>query len=116
MSPGEGQIGHPSSVLRRHDLEGSSPACILSLSVDWSPTKERTARLCRLAYLAGKANSPGEPGDSALIGIIRQSALWRLCRERHKRHTFAVRRLLAWYRDGTDIHRAIDRLSAYLGH
>jgi integrase len=32
------------------------------------------------------------------------------------RHTFAVRRLLAWYRDGTDIHRAIDLLSAYLGH
>jgi hypothetical protein len=49
-------------------------------------------------------------------GIIRQSALCRLCRSRHKRHTFAVRRLLAWYRDGTDIHRAIDLLSAYLGH
>lgn len=32
------------------------------------------------------------------------------------RHTFAVRRLLAWYRAGTDIHRAIDLLSAYLGH
>ena len=32
------------------------------------------------------------------------------------RHTFAVRRLLAWYRDGTDIHRAIDLLCAYLGH
>jgi integrase len=32
------------------------------------------------------------------------------------RHTFACRRLLAWYRDGTDIHRAIDQLSVYLGH
>jgi integrase len=32
------------------------------------------------------------------------------------RHTFAVRRLLAWYRDGTDVHKAIDLLSAYLGH
>jgi len=32
------------------------------------------------------------------------------------RHTFACRCLLGWYRDGTDIHRAIDRLSAYLGH
>lgn len=32
------------------------------------------------------------------------------------RHTFACRRLLAWYRDGTDIHRAIDQLSTYLGH
>jgi integrase len=32
------------------------------------------------------------------------------------RHTFTCRRLMAWYRDGTDIDRAIDRLSAYLGH
>jgi integrase len=32
------------------------------------------------------------------------------------RHTFACSRLLAWYRDGTDIHRAIDQLSTYLGH
>ena len=27
-----------------------------------------------------------------------------------------MRRLLAWYRDGADIHRAIDLLAAYLGH
>jgi integrase len=32
------------------------------------------------------------------------------------RHTFACRRLLAWYRDGTDIDGAIDQLSTYLGH
>jgi integrase len=32
------------------------------------------------------------------------------------RHTFACWRLLAWYRDGTDIDRAIDQLSVYLGH
>ena len=32
------------------------------------------------------------------------------------RHTFACRRLLAWYRDGTDIDQAIDKLSTYLGH
>jgi integrase len=32
------------------------------------------------------------------------------------RHTFACRRLLAWYRDGVDIDRVIDQLSAYLGH
>lgn len=32
------------------------------------------------------------------------------------RHTFACRRLLAWYREGADIHRVIDQLSAYLGH
>jgi integrase len=32
------------------------------------------------------------------------------------RHTFAVRRLLSWYREGADIHKAIDLLAAYLGH
>jgi integrase len=32
------------------------------------------------------------------------------------RHSFACRCLLRWYRDGTDIHQAIDRLSTYLGH
>ena len=32
------------------------------------------------------------------------------------RHTFACRRLLAWYRDGADIDRVIDSLSTYLGH
>jgi integrase len=32
------------------------------------------------------------------------------------RHTFACRRVTAWYRDGTDVDRVIDQLSAYLGH
>jgi integrase len=32
------------------------------------------------------------------------------------RHTLVCRRLLAWYRDGGDIDRVIDQLSAYLGH
>lgn len=32
------------------------------------------------------------------------------------RHTFAVRRLLQWHRDGEDVHRRIGQLSTYLGH
>jgi integrase len=32
------------------------------------------------------------------------------------RHTFACRRPLGWYGDGTEIDRSIDRPSAYLGH
>jgi len=32
------------------------------------------------------------------------------------RHAFAVRRLLAWYRDGVDVEQAITSLSTYLGH
>lgn len=32
------------------------------------------------------------------------------------RHTFAVRRLIAWYREGADVQRLLPQLSTYLGH
>jgi integrase len=32
------------------------------------------------------------------------------------RHTFACRRLLQWYKDGTDVEHAIASLSTYMGH
>ena len=32
------------------------------------------------------------------------------------RHTFAVNRLNAWYRDGADVQRLLPVLSTYLGH
>lgn len=32
------------------------------------------------------------------------------------RHTFAVRALLGWYRDGADVHVRVQWLSTYLGH
>jgi integrase len=32
------------------------------------------------------------------------------------RHTFAVRRLLRWYEEGTDLDRKMLALSTYLGH
>jgi integrase len=32
------------------------------------------------------------------------------------RHSFAVRRLLAWYREGVDVEQAIPSLATYLGH
>ena len=34
----------------------------------------------------------------------------------HLRHTFAVNRLIAWYRDGEDVNARIPELSVYLGH
>ena len=42
--------------------------------------------------------------------------LWRLCRDRHQRHTFAVHRLTEWYRQGADVQRLLHHLSVYLGH
>jgi len=32
------------------------------------------------------------------------------------RHTFAVHRLLAWYRDGEDINARLPALATYMGH
>lgn len=32
------------------------------------------------------------------------------------RHTFAVRRLTTWYREGVDVHARLPELSVYLGH
>jgi integrase/recombinase XerD len=32
------------------------------------------------------------------------------------RHTFACRRLLAWYEEGTDVNRMLPHLATYLGH
>jgi site-specific recombinase XerD len=32
------------------------------------------------------------------------------------RHTFAVRRLVSWYREGKDVQRLLPHLSTYLGH
>jgi len=32
------------------------------------------------------------------------------------RHTFAVRRLVAWYRDGKDVQAMLPFLATYMGH
>src|ERR1700746_3921722 len=32
------------------------------------------------------------------------------------RHTFAVRRLISWYREGKNVQRLLPHLSTYLGH
>jgi integrase/recombinase XerD len=42
-----------------------------------------------------------------------------LCRRRHNhdlRHSFAVKTLLGWYRDGGDVAARMPLLSTYLGH
>ena len=43
-------------------------------------------------------------------------ALWTLCRHRHKRHAFVVRRMLLWHAQGVDIDQAMLSLSTYVGH
>jgi site-specific recombinase XerD len=35
---------------------------------------------------------------------------------RHFRHTFAVVRLVTWYREGKNVQRLLPHLTTYLGH
>jgi integrase/recombinase XerD len=60
--------------------------------------------------------SPRAPHAANAVGIIRQSALCRLCRSRHNRHSYAVHRLTEWYRQGADVQKLLPQLSVYLGH
>jgi integrase len=49
------------------------------------------------------------------LGWLRQPGR-RLPRLYDLRHTFVCRRLLAWHRDGIDVHTTMPALSTYLGH
>jgi site-specific recombinase XerD len=40
--------------------------------------------------IQGPRKWPEEADHQVSIGIIRKAALWRLCRTRHNRHTFAL--------------------------
>lgn len=62
------------------------------------------------------ARAPPIVAPLQAVGIIGESACCRLCRARHNRHTFAVHRLVAWYREGADVQRWLPHLSVYLGH
>lgn len=48
-------------------------------------------------------------------GLLRRSPACRP-RPHDLRHSFAVRTLIGWYRDGVDVEARIPRLSTYLGH
>lgn len=54
--------------------------------------------LCARTGVSARAGSPAAP------------------RLHDLRHTFAVHRLLAWYREGADVQRYLPHLSTYLGH
>src|SRR5260370_4447863 len=49
------------------------------------------------------------------VGIERQNARYQP-RLHDLRHTFAVHRLIAWYRSGADVQRLLPGLSTHLGH
>jgi site-specific recombinase XerD len=51
-----------------------------------------------------------------LAGVRRESSARYQPRLHDLRHTFAVHRLVAWYRAGADVQRLLPHLSTYLGH
>ena len=55
----------------------------------------------------------------AFAGLVRRLGIGggpRWPRLHDLRHTFAVRRVLAWYREGVDVQMRLPELSVYLGH
>jgi integrase/recombinase XerD len=56
----------------------------------------------------------------AFVGLLDSTgittAAGRRPRAHDLRHSFAVRTLLGWYRDGADVAALLPRLSTYLGH
>ena len=51
-----------------------------------------------------------------LAGVRRESTARYQPLLHDLRHTFAVHRLIAWYRAGADVQRMLPHLSTYLGH
>ena len=50
------------------------------------------------------------------LGLERHDGAYFQPRLHDLRHTFAVHRLVAWYRQGADVQRLLPQLSTYLGH
>lgn len=85
-----------------------------------------------LAEYVDAAPASRGPGPPAFFvnrrgGVIpHQTVWWNFASRRSRagvpgrlhdlRHTFAVHRLLAWYREGADVQRLLPHLSTYLGH
>jgi site-specific recombinase XerD len=62
--------------------------------------------MARLNF-AGLRQRAGVPGRPGALSAPRLHDL---------RHSFAVNRLIAWYREGADVQRLLPQLSTYLGH
>ena len=78
--------------------------------------EKTTAGLCRIGKRQIDESGNENNGSVNEIGIIRNPACCRLCRYRHKRHSFAVGTLLRWYRSGLDPQARLLHLSTFLGH
>ena len=75
-------------------------------------------------FLTGRDGAPLRPDTVTrafgrlrrAAGIRRDDGAYFQPRLHDLRHTFAVRRLISWYRQGADVQRLLAFLSTYLGH
>lgn len=69
--------------------------------------------------IGGNGRAISYPQAAATFGLLRERLGWNqkpVPRLHDLRHTFAVRCLIDWYRQGEDIDRKVLCLSTYLGH
>jgi integrase len=87
---------------KRRGIVGDEPEALFLLRpkkpLQYSPAQAYFRQIVRTAGVP--KNPPGRRGP-----------LWHSLR-----HTFAVRRLLAWYRAGADVRSLLPNLAVYLGH
>jgi integrase len=101
---------HKSRVLPLH------PSCVTAL-VSYSDLRERRHPATRAFFVTEWGTSLKYLKTLMTFRGIAESLGWtRDTRIHGLRHTFAVRKLIQWYRDGEDIDRRIGALSTYLGH
>jgi len=101
---------HKSRILPLHS------SCVSALRL-YGELRERRHPPTRAFFVTEKGTSLKYLKVLMTFRGIADSLSWpRNTRIHGLRHTFAVRRLLQWYRDGEDIHRRIGQLSTYLGH
>ena len=98
------------------------------------PIGPQLTRALRESVDAGSHAGPDDSDPTAIPFFVNQRGtaiphqtvrwnFWALCKRagvhgrlHDVRHTFAVHRLLAWYREGADVQRCLPYLSTYLGH
>lgn len=101
---------HKSRILPLH------PSCVKTLMA-YTDLRERRHPATRSFFVTELGTSLKYLKALMTFREIASSLGWsRDTRIHGLRHTFAMRRLLQWYRDGEDVHRHIGELSTYLGH
>lgn len=101
---------HKSRILPLH------PSCVKALTA-YGDLRERRQPSTSAFFVTELGTSLKYLKALMTFRMIAKSLNWsRDTRIHGLRHTFAVRRLLQWHRDGEDVHRRIGQLSTYLGH